>query len=623
MSAELILSASAFTHKGQLYDENTSNFILDGRYLFGYELDNSHVSISSKDKNYFFAICDSRPNEFLNSSVSGVKELKKLSGKLKTSTNDIKTKTEMMAECFINTENLLYESMGYSDVAREQPTHTKPLASLDKKLVSYPDGKPDVKRPGLDGIDGEENGVSEYEDYEDDMLPDYDAYDDVEDSYNYRDEDRYEDDLYDDYEDGYGYDDEENRLPPDEPMYPGGKGFSTAGIIISDKKVSVLAQGDCEAFLLRGASLRILSSEVKQPGGASQGHAGANGRQRQGAMAQPYYGRSSEVFDPKVGDVLLLCSRSIVDALGRENVDDYLALREDASIISSTIIHDAARNEPDDNLTCLVVRVDDIIEEDMLQSLQRRVDTRGNQSVRGTSGHQFNSGMNGGMAQNHVGGVAAGADVNAGYDAGAARGARAPYQSRDASFSKPATSKFEVPSKKFGSKNINKSMIQSIVTTIILIVLLFVSYTLFEMNREGNNSNQQSAGATATPSATATPGSNNGTTTAPSGGGGGDDRSTDDEGRDPSFTTDGGDDTTTTTTTEPTTTTAPGPLAEHRVVQGDMLGRIAAHYYGSSRSTYVDLIKEANNLTTDNIRVGTTLIIPRVPDHMTSTTTSN
>ncbi|MCL2146859.1 MAG: LysM peptidoglycan-binding domain-containing protein [Synergistaceae bacterium] len=657
MSAELRVSASAFTHRGQLHDVNTGNFILDGRYLFGFELDNSHISLNNWDRSYFFAICDSRRNDYLNTSVSGIKELKKLSGRLKTYTGDIKSKTEMMGECFINTENLLYESVRYADFERNRPTRDKTLTSLDKKLM--PDGekrtnaKSSVDDEGDigedlgdeydDNFDGSHKSgykgefrdeyKSEYrdepkaepedgyksesrdkpedgiktDDYKDGYEDDYD--DGYEDGYNktgghytYPDDEYYDEDE-DDFEDDFDFDDDDDdRYSSIDTSVPGGKGFSTAGIVISDKKISVLAQGDCEAFLLRGSTLRILSSSENAVGGSDQRMQNVNARMRQNSGPYHPYGRSSEVFDAKEGDVLLLCCTDLVDALGKDNIDDYLAMREDASIITSTMMFDAVKSEPDRNLTCLVVKIEEIQEEDMLASVQKRMDARYSQSgVR--MGSQTGAGTGVGAA---VSGMNTGAGGVAKFETGSTRIANTPYQNRDA-FSKTAAQKFEAPSKKFGPKSFNKSFIQSAVTTVVLIVLLLVSYYLFEENKNGSSGVVNNSRTTTTTTA--------GTRTTGDGGnmeGVGDDGGGGYENGDEPTTHDQ-DSGTTTRYVEPTPTPTPGPLAMHKVSGGENLGRIAQRYYGSSAKEYVDLIKEANNLTSDLIRVNDELTIPQKP----------
>jgi LysM repeat protein len=82
-------------------------------------------------------------------------------------------------------------------------------------------------------------------------------------------------------------------------------------------------------------------------------------------------------------------------------------------------------------------------------------------------------------------------------------------------------------------------------------------------------------------------------------------------------TTAASSETTTETTTEGTTTvattTAPTGQITHVVVSGDSLWGLAKKYYGSGTQTYIDLIKEANNLTSDDLYVDQVLIIPPKP----------
>jgi LysM repeat protein len=70
---------------------------------------------------------------------------------------------------------------------------------------------------------------------------------------------------------------------------------------------------------------------------------------------------------------------------------------------------------------------------------------------------------------------------------------------------------------------------------------------------------------------------------------------------------------TATSTPTPAPTPSPSPSGlptEYVVESGDSLSRIARRYYGSDRPADIDRIKAANNLTSDNIRVGQRLVIP-------------
>jgi len=55
------------------------------------------------------------------------------------------------------------------------------------------------------------------------------------------------------------------------------------------------------------------------------------------------------------------------------------------------------------------------------------------------------------------------------------------------------------------------------------------------------------------------------------------------------------------------------PLAIHTVASGETLPRIAQRYYGSSKKEYIDLIIQANGLTSDAILINQTLTIPPKP----------
>jgi len=71
--------------------------------------------------------------------------------------------------------------------------------------------------------------------------------------------------------------------------------------------------------------------------------------------------------------------------------------------------------------------------------------------------------------------------------------------------------------------------------------------------------------------------------------------------------------TTTAPTTTVTTTTqsnASGLPTTHTVVSGDTLSAIAKKYYGESTPALWDLIRKANNMTNDNLKIGQVLTIP-------------
>ena len=558
MDAEQRISASAFTHRGIISDANTNNFILDGRHLFGFELDNSHVSIINKDRNFFFAVCDTKPNEYLNTAVSGIKELKKLSAQFKTGNRDIKTKSDQLGECFVNTENLLYESGSYANPnAKPKSRH---LASLDKKLSPYSGKDPDIPDDADETFD---KSGSRFE--RDFQLSGFDQ----------------NDEEYDELDDEYDYDEnEEEDSYQDELDYqPGSKGFSSVGLILSDGRGSILAQGDCEAFLLRANALRSISRDPRKTGEQSgrSPKADQNAMRRgQTARTPAFTGRASEIFDPREGDVYLLCTTSVINAIGEENIDEYLAMQEDTSVISSRIIYDAVKNDAESNLTCLVVRIEASYKGENLNTMPKRADFKNSTSIQGK------------LAQMQANPVER--DTNK-------IPVKQSYQNKDA-FSNTAKSRFDPPPRKYQSKG-SKSLVTTVITTVLLLVLLFATYFILQVNRDNEEVSTNRPNTTSTtkrPSQTST------TTADP------EDEYGDEE-----------DDEVRTTTEQITTTvtTTQAPEQTHKVKSGETLSKISEKYYNNAR--YVDLIKQANNLESDNIRIDQVLIIPPKPDPTTTT----
>ena len=609
MGAEQKISASAYTHRGDEFTSNTGNFLLDGRQPFDFELDNSHVSIVDVDRNFFFAICDTKFTDDLNTSVSGIKELKKLHVQLKSGSRDIKSNTEILGECFVGTEDLLYDTAGYTGRENAGQPPGRQLSSLDKRLVTYAGKDMDEADGQIDGLDDNDgDGYAGRPDAGPQTGDEDDEFVDADDR---------------DYEDDEEYDDEVEPPADIVELEPGKKGFSTVGFILSEKKGSILAQGDCEAFMFRSGSLRVLSGGSKKVSVTLNRAQGAVSQAKQyrggGAQAKPYGGRSSEIFEPREGDVYLLCTTSVVTAIGEENIDGYLSLNEDLSAINGSIMYDAIKSDPSSNMTCVLVKIDEILDDEAPAAVSAR---------RGADyGHQDMYGYNGGAQADGVAGAAAG---SAGMAGGARPGAgpgpvgrppqsgppyleqetrvsQTPYQNREA-FSKRATSRFDAPPKKISLAN-NRSLITSIITTAALLLILFLSYH-FLSNNDRNNSN----GATGT-GTTTTNVANAGTTSSANSGA----NATNADGSTQAST----EGRTTTTTTTVTTTTTEPPEQEYTVKSGDTLQKIAQRFYGNANYALYTLIQERNGIQNPSkITIGQVLIIPPKPETTTETTTA-
>ena len=610
MGAEQKISASAFTHRGDEYTSNTGNYLLDGRQPFDFELDNSHVSVVDVDRNFFFAICDTKLTDELNTSVSGIKELKKLHAQLKSGSRDIKSNTEILGECFTGTEDLLYDTAGYSERDNARQASGRQLTSLDKRLVTYA-GK-DVDD---EDVQDDDSGIADDDEFSGRMAPGSRDGDEDDDFIDADDRDYEEDEEYDDVEPPVDY------VEPE----PGKKGFSTVGFILSEKKGSILAQGDCEAFMFRSGSLRVLSGGSKKvsvtlnrsPAAASPVR---QYQQNKSGQAKPYGGRSSEIFEPREGDVYLLCTTSVVTAIGEENIDGYLSMNEDLASINGSIMYDAIKGDPSSNMTCMLVKIDRIIDDEAPVAAAAAV-KRGADYNR-----QDMYGYNGGVSTDGIANAAAG---SAGLIGGARPGAgpgpggrpsqgvapyveqdtrisQTPYQNREA-FSKRATSRFDAPPRKFSLAN-NRSLITSIITTVALMLILFLSY-YFLMNPGRDDQGGGSSSQTTTSNMAAA-----GTTTAPDGGGAG--NSSENAGG--SATQSSTESRTTSLTTTTTTTTTEPPEQEYTVKSGDTLMKIAQRFYGNANYNLYTLIQERNNIQNpSDIKTGAVLIIPPKPEPTT------
>ena len=572
MGAEQKISASVFTHRGDGFSANTNSFILDGRYPHEFELDNSHVSIANTDKSFFFAVCDTKQTDYLNESVAGIKELRKLSTQFKSTSRDIRARTEALGECLVETENLLYDTASYPDDIAVAPAHgaSKPHSSTDRRQPARgQDAEADEEavEGGASGDGGEGGGEGG-----DGGSGEYNAENDG-----------------DQYGQGGDAMDGQEFSEDDDLPEPGSKGFSSVGFILNETKGSILAQGACTALLLRDGALRIVS------GGARRGGRGDG-------IPAGYGGRASAVFELRDEDVFLLCTTTILNAIGEESVDSYLAMQDDVAVISATIMRDAVQTDPSANMTCMVVRIEEIREEEeeVPNALTRRQpDYRYVPPTAGRPTQPTVAAASPYLAQPE-------------YQEQDPRMVQAPtrvplqYPAGD-TFTRRATTRFQSPPKplSFGG---NRTLLISVAFTFGLFAILITS--LYFFNR-AQNPDQLASGATSPRPTQTTSGAAASQPTS-----GGENIENGDNGYDDlgfEGTTQPNDDpifTTTPSTTTQSTTTEP-PVQVNVVRAGDTLSKIAQQYYNASR--YYPLIKEANNLETDIITIGQNLIIPPRP----------
>ena len=117
------LSATVVSHTGMVKAESQDNFYINGRFMYEYESNNVQVSIENNEAQYIFAVCDGMVKEVpqKNTSVSVIKELRKLHEKIKNSSKDIGVKLDQLKESIEETNNLIYSiSLGSGDESRRR-----------------------------------------------------------------------------------------------------------------------------------------------------------------------------------------------------------------------------------------------------------------------------------------------------------------------------------------------------------------------------------------------------------------------------------------------------------------------------------------------------------------------
>jgi len=108
----LKVNASAVSRIGKFCADNEDNFYVDGRFIYDREVDNIQVSVENSGPEYLFAVSDSMDREIpeMSSSISLVKELKKLQDRFIRRGKEIELKLEEMSECVEEVSNLIYST---------------------------------------------------------------------------------------------------------------------------------------------------------------------------------------------------------------------------------------------------------------------------------------------------------------------------------------------------------------------------------------------------------------------------------------------------------------------------------------------------------------------------------
>ncbi|HHW49041.1 MAG TPA: LysM peptidoglycan-binding domain-containing protein [Clostridiaceae bacterium] len=142
-------------------------------------------------------------------------------------------------------------------------------------------------------------------------------------------------------------------------------------LVLSGGKAVVLSMGTSRAYLCRGGKLKLVTDDNKKTerllkmGIITSEQAEELIRSlRTDDEAGRGVVKKSEVIHLLPGDMFLLCSDGLSDAVNDDRLSEVLSAYDDAGAISSALAKEALENGGDDNITALVVRIDEPGEEE-------------------------------------------------------------------------------------------------------------------------------------------------------------------------------------------------------------------------------------------------------------------
>ena len=141
-----------------------------------------------------------------------------------------------------------------------------------------------------------------------------------------------------------------------------------AGMFIENGKVVTFGLGKCKIYLLRDGELRTIADDAKR---ADRLLKAGLLTDEEAKVLTSHYGslskdnkldfQKTEVINVRKGDVFLLCSDGIFDALEEGRIRDILSMKKDAGFVANLLIEAVVKNEVKDNATALVVKVEDSV----------------------------------------------------------------------------------------------------------------------------------------------------------------------------------------------------------------------------------------------------------------------
>jgi serine/threonine protein phosphatase PrpC/LysM repeat protein len=146
---------------------------------------------------------------------------------------------------------------------------------------------------------------------------------------------------------------------------------SFSGLLIQGNKACVVNMGNSKAFILSNGNMKQLTVDWEKTerllkmGIITQEQAKILSN-RFGIPADDSFGeiRKSDEFSIKEGDLFLLCTDGLTDAIENEAIYEILLSDKNTDVIANRLIKEAFNNKIKDNITVMIIRIEKVIQQD-------------------------------------------------------------------------------------------------------------------------------------------------------------------------------------------------------------------------------------------------------------------
>jgi len=145
-------------------------------------------------------------------------------------------------------------------------------------------------------------------------------------------------------------------------------GFAFAGMILSHDRVSAINIGSCSVYLNRDGQLKQLTDEHKRVNklvklgilSSDQAKKVTGKKLKMSIGNEKVDTQVSESIKIDKNDVFLLCSDGLTKSIDEEKIKQILEDGSNSSIIANKLIQEARKNFVNDNITVMVIKINDL-----------------------------------------------------------------------------------------------------------------------------------------------------------------------------------------------------------------------------------------------------------------------